>query len=134
VYDRVTGCSFEPVHLISDRRAFWTSVEWFEDLFEAPEEWSGAFEFVLESYTLQVLPEQERREAIGIITDFVTPGGTLLVVCRGREPEGELPWPLTAEEVRRFEDEGLDLVAFEDYADDETPPVRRFRAEFERPL
>jgi len=107
-----------------------------EDLFEAPAEWSGAFDFVLESYTLQVLPESERREATGIIADFVKPGGTLLVICRGREtdePEGELPWPLTAEQVRRFADEGLDLVEFEDYYDDETPPVRRFRAEFERP-
>jgi hypothetical protein len=44
-----------------------------------------------------------------------------------------MPWPLTRETVLRFEDEGLDLVSFEDYHDDETPPVRRFRAEFERP-
>lgn len=106
------------------------------DLFETPEEWSRAFDFVLESYTLQVLPHPERQQAIGRIADFVKPGGTLLVICRGRdsdEPEGALPWPLTEETVRQFEDEGLVLVEFEDYYDDETPPVRRFRAEFERP-
>lgn len=106
------------------------------DLFEAPEEWSRAFDFVLESYTLQVLPQSERRQAVRRIADFVTPGGTLLVICRGREadqPAGELPWPLEKETLLRFEDAGLELVKFEDYYDDETPPVRRFRAEFERP-
>lgn len=107
-----------------------------EDLFEAPEHWSRAFDFVLESYTLQVLPRPERYRAIRTIADFVKPGGTVLVVCRGRdaeEREGDLPWPLTRETVMRFTDEGLRLVAFEDYDDDEDPPVRRFRAEFERP-
>lgn len=107
-----------------------------EDLFEAPEDWSRAFDFVLESYTLQVLPRPERYRAIRSIAEFVKPGGTALVVCRGRdedEPEGDLPWPLTKETVMRFEDEGLRLVAFDDYDDDEDPPVRRFRAEFERP-
>ena len=106
------------------------------DLFDAPEEWSRAFDFVLESYTLQVLPQPERREAIPIVADFVAPGGTLLVIFRGRdadEPQGNLPWPLTPETVRRFENHGLELIEFEDYLDDETPPVRRFRVEFERP-
>jgi SAM-dependent methyltransferase len=106
------------------------------DLFDAPAEWSRAFDLVLESYTLQVLPDAERRRAVGAVADLVAPGGTLLVICRGRDPddpEGDMPWPLTREAVLRFEDEGLDLVAFEDYVDDETPPVRRFRAEFERP-
>lgn len=106
------------------------------DLFDAPDAWSRSFEFVLESYTLQTLPSAEQRRAIQAIADFVAPGGTLLVICRGREPddpEGEMPWPLTEETVLRFEEAGLDLVEFEDYVDDETPPVRRFRAEFERP-
>lgn len=106
------------------------------DLFEPPTEWSRAFDFVLESYTLQVLPGPERRRAIDVVADFVAPGGTLLVICRGRdpnEPEGRLPWPLTRETVLRFEDGGLDLVNFEEYYDDESPPVRRFRVEFERP-
>lgn len=107
-----------------------------EDLFDARDDWVRAFDFVLESYTLQVLPQPERYQAIRAIADFVKPGGRLLVICRGREPEeqeGDLPWPLTKETVLRFEDEGLELVEFEDYHDDETPPVRRFRAEFHRP-
>ncbi|ESS09327.1 MAG: hypothetical protein A07HN63_00959, partial [uncultured archaeon A07HN63] len=107
-----------------------------KDLFDAPDDWERAFDFVLESYTLQVLPQSERYEAIRTIADFVKPDGRLLVICRGREatePEGDLPWPLTKETLLRFEDEGLELVEFEDYYDNETPPVRRFRAEFERP-
>lgn len=91
---------------------------------------------MLESYTLQVLPQPERRRAIPIIADFVAPGGTLLVICRGRdadEPEGDLPWPVTKETIHRFEEDGLDLIEFEDYHDSETPPVRRFRVTFERP-
>jgi len=107
-----------------------------EDLFDAPADWSRSFDFVLESYTLQVLPRPERRRAVRAIADFVKPDGTLLVICRGRDAdrsEGDLPWPLRKETVMRFEDRGLELVGFEDYHDDETPPVRRFRAEFERP-
>jgi hypothetical protein len=90
---------------------------------------------VVESYTLQALPDAERERAFAPIADFVAPGGTLLVICRGRDADedaGRLPWPLTREEVRRFENEGLNLVAFDDFHDDRTPPVRRFRAEFER--
>jgi len=34
--------------------------------------------------------------------------------------------------VLQFEEHGLDLIAFEDYADEESPPVRRFRATFRR--
>ncbi len=113
-----------------------TAIYRVADLFEAPAEWTRAFGFVLESYTLQVLPPAERSEAIRHIADFVRPGGTLLIITRGRdpnEPEGELPWPLTEETVRQFEAHGLDLVQFEDYVDDENPPVRRFRAQFQRP-
>jgi len=114
-----------------------TAVEWFRtrfpasrstylvaDLFDAPSDWSGAFDFVLESYTLQVLPQPERRQAIPIIANFVAPGGTLLVICRGRDPddpEGDLPWPLPKDTVLHFEDHGLDLVDFEDYFDDAPP-------------
>lgn len=105
------------------------------DLFAAPQRWARAFDFVLESYTLQVLPDAEQDAAIPIIADFVAPDGTLLVICRGRDPgdpKGELPWPLTRDTVLQFEEHGLDLVAFEDYHDEESPPVRRFRATFHR--
>ena len=105
------------------------------DLFSAPGEWQGHFDFVLESYTLQVLPPELRREAIRCIGSFVAPGGTLLVIARGREPgesEGKMPWPLTKAELSLFETHDLKQVSFEDYMDSEDPPVRRFRATYVR--
>lgn len=105
------------------------------DLFQAPVEWQGKFDFVLESYTLQVLSADIRREAIARICGFVAQGGTLLVVTRGRDPsdpEGSMPWPLTREEVEGFAQCGMKEVLFEDYFDQEEPPVRRFRAVYEK--
>jgi SAM-dependent methyltransferase len=106
-----------------------------EDLFQAPKTWKGSFDFVFESYTLQVLLPDLRRTAIQCISGFVAPGGTLLVIVRGREPEepkGEMPWPLVREELRAFEACGLREAHFEEYLDKEDPPVRRFRAEYRR--
>jgi len=105
------------------------------DLFSAPDEWQGKFAFVLESYTLQVLPLYLRAEAVRCIASFVAPGGTLLVIARGREPEepeGKMPWPVTAKELSLFQTHGLKQVAFEDYVDKEDPPVRRFRVTYLR--
>lgn len=105
------------------------------DLFSAPTEWEAEFQFVLESYTLQVLPPNIRADAARCIATFVAPGGTLLVIARGRkpsEPEGKMPWPLTRNELSLFKAGGLKEVSFEDYMDSEDPPVHRFRATYRR--
>ena len=105
------------------------------DLFSKPTEWEAKFDFVLESYTLQVLPPNLRADAARCIASFVATGGTLLVIARGREPnepEGKMPWPLTKDELSLFETQGLKKVTFEDYMDSEDPPVRRFRATYRR--
>jgi hypothetical protein len=105
------------------------------DLFSAPTEWKARFDFVLESYTLQVLPQTLRAEAVRCIASFVAAGGTLCALARGREssePEGKMPWPLTKDELSLFEDQGLKKLSFEDYLDREDPPVRRFRAVYRR--
>ena len=101
------------------------------DLLEPPREWSRGFDFVLESYTLQALPEAIRRRALERVAGFVATDGVLLVICRGRDPgdpPGELPWPLTRREVEALASLGLRERLFEDFRDDEEPPVRRFRA------
>jgi SAM-dependent methyltransferase len=105
------------------------------DLLQPPEGWANAFDFVLESYTLQVLPSRLREEAACRVADFVAPNGTLLVIARGREPgeeEGTMPWPLTRPEMEVFKKAGLAELRFEDYLDNEHPPVRRFRAAYGR--
>jgi SAM-dependent methyltransferase len=105
------------------------------DLFNAPVEWLAAFSFVAEAYTLQSLPPALRDSAIAHTAGFVAPGGRLLVIARGRdrtEPQGEMPWPLTRAELSRFRHHRLIEISFEDYLDREEPPVRRFRAVYER--
>ncbi len=101
------------------------------DLFESPALWNAAFDMVVESYTLQVLPSELRPGAIERISRFAAPEGTLLVICRGRNPEehpGKMPWPLTKHELNGFKMHGLKEISFDDFQDDEDPPVRRFRA------
>jgi len=105
------------------------------DLLSPPENWRGSFDFMLESYTLQVLPRDLRPQAIASVAGFVKPHGHLLVIARGRDardPEGEMPWPLLRGELDPFLELGLELVSFEDYFDHEQPPTRRFRALFHR--
>lgn len=92
---------------------------------------SQGFDFVLESYTLQVLPPELRSVAISKISHLIARLGQLLVIARGREetdPPGQMPYPLTRRELAIFEDWGLSSQSFEDYLDQENPPVRRFRA------
>ena len=106
-----------------------------QDLFESPPSWDRAFDFVLEVYTLQVLPPELRTKAIELIARYTATGGTLLVICRGREPRddpGQMPWPVMRNELKLFEQQGLQEVSFEDFLDDENPPVRRFRAVYQR--
>lgn len=85
-----------------------TCIEWFRrrfphspveystaDLFMLPSSWQRAFDFVLESYTLQVLDEL-RPNAIQQIFECVASDGTLLVISRGRnegDEPGKMPWP-----------------------------------------
>ncbi len=100
------------------------------DLLDPPDAWYESFSFILESYTLQVLPPQQRVAAIANIANLVAPSGQILVISRGREqsdPLGDIPYPLTRGELARFENLGLSCEAFEDYYDRESPPVRRFR-------
>ncbi len=99
------------------------------NLLEFPANWCGAFDLVVEVYTLQVLPPRERRFAMESLVAAVATDGTLLVICRGRapsDPAGEMPWPLTLEELGYFESLGLRREEFEDVLDEEKPPVRRF--------
>ena len=103
------------------------------DVLALPASWDRAFDLVVESYTLQVLPSEPRRRAIEAIRRCVAPGGVALVIARGRDPEddpGQMPWPLTRSELGSFAQGGLSEVAFEDYFDGEQPPVRRFRVEY----
>lgn len=105
------------------------------DLLRLPAEFQATFDLVIECYTLQVLPPAARRRAIAALRETLVPGGLLLVVARGREPDapqGQMPWPLTRDEIEAIAAADVALLSFEDFLDDEDPPVRRFRAVFRR--
>ena len=98
------------------------------DLFALPEAWKGAFDFVLECYTIQAMPPELRAQAIPKIAELVAESGEALVICRGREPVQALttvPFPLTKAELAGFVQAGLTEVEFEDLQEPGT--VRRFR-------
>ena len=107
------------------------------DLLDPPASWRAAFDLVVESHTVQALPEPLRAKAIANVGPMVRPGGTLIVLAGTRdtadpEPAGP-PWPLTRAEIDAFATGGLSAVKVEALPDPEDPPVRRWRAELRRP-
>lgn len=106
------------------------------DLFKAPMEWRGAFDFVLESRTIQALPWHLTDAAIAAIAGMVAPNGTLLVLCMGREPHEDkrgIPWPLSRAELAGFAAHGLTETQFETFDEIENRTERRrFRVMYQR--
>jgi len=105
------------------------------DLYELPADWHGRFDFICEIYTFQSLPPDLRVEAMRITAECVAPGGELVAICRGREPEQPSegpPYPLSRAEFDTLAKHGLTETDFDDLMDDENPPVRRFRFLFRR--
>ena len=133
----VTAFDVSPTAIAEARRRFPSSSVDYRalDLLSLPASFDGAFDLVVECYTLQVLSPAARAAAIESLRRAVAPGGILLVVARGREsdePEGEMPWPLIRMEVEGVAGSALRLLSFEDFLDEEAPPVRRFRAAIRR--
>jgi SAM-dependent methyltransferase len=137
---RVTAFDVSPTAIGWCQRRFPGSTVNYEagDLLDPPAAWRRAFDFALEAYTLQVLPCKLREEAMARLAEAVKPGGTLLVICRGRlpdDPEGQMPWPLLREELFALDRSGLAVDTFEELWDrHEEPPVWRFRACYSRPM
>jgi SAM-dependent methyltransferase len=134
----VTAFDISPTAIAACHQRFPLSGVHYEvaDVLNPPATWASAFDLVFEAFTLQALPPEPRHAAMRAIAPLVSTGGRLMVICRAREarePLGDLPWPLTREELATFEALGLRDGGIEIVLDDETPPVRRFRAFFERP-
>jgi SAM-dependent methyltransferase len=85
-----------PTAVVSARRRFpRSSVEYvIADLLSPPQSWAGAFELVVEVYTLQVLTGAARRAAFARTAELLAPGGRLLVIAAARaehdDPEDAL--------------------------------------------
>jgi len=99
-----------------------------------PDSWSGMFDLIVEIYTLQTMPDEAlRREIATNLRRCIAPGGSLLVICAGRDPEdepGSMPWPLTRADLAMFEQLGLQEVSFEDIPGKAPPFFRHFRVHY----
>jgi 2-polyprenyl-3-methyl-5-hydroxy-6-metoxy-1,4-benzoquinol methylase len=134
---QVTAFDISPTAITECHQRFpESSVQYIvADLFNVPSCWKEAFDIVQESYTLQVLPSELRTLAISCICQLVAVGGHILFVARARDevdPPGQMPWPLTKNEVNQFLSNGFQKITFSDYLDKEDPPVRRFSACFQK--
>jgi SAM-dependent methyltransferase len=107
------------------------------DLLNPPASWLGAFDLVVEIYTIQPLHGTARTTALAMLPRLVAPGGTLLIIAHATEesaPERDpssFPWPLTRAEV----DSAASLlhpIKIELLRNGETPPTHYWRAEFNR--
>jgi SAM-dependent methyltransferase len=133
----VTGFDISPTAIEWARRLHAGTDIKFEvaDLFEPFRGWLGAFDFVLEVYTIQPLPMEMRERVIDAIAAFVSADGELVVVTRGREDDEEpveLPWALSRKDLSRFEANGLRRTDFRILPGDGDPPLPRFVVHYRR--
>ncbi|WP_413450190.1 methyltransferase domain-containing protein [Georgenia phoenicis] len=101
------------------------------DLLDLPAAWAGAFDLVVEIYTVQAVSRDVREALVDGVRSLVAEGGTLLVVqAATEEPDDEgPPWPLTRAELELFATEGLTAVSVEEIVADGR---RSWRAELRR--
>lgn len=133
------GFDVSPTAIARARRRFPESTVDYvaADLLAPPGSWTGAFDLVVEVFTLQVLTGDARRTAFARTAQLVAPGGRLLVIARARhdhEDPGQLPWPLTRADIDSFRGHGLTEESVTELHDEGPPPVRRWCAWFTRPL
>jgi SAM-dependent methyltransferase len=81
------------------------------DLLDLPEDLVGAFDLVVEIYTVQALHGSLRQGAVDGVRRLVAPGGTLFVVQivreDGEEVGAEPPWLLDRAEMAALAGDGL---------------------------
>lgn len=107
------------------------------DLLSPPCSWAGAFDLVVEVFTLQVLTGAVRRTAFARTAQLVAPGGRLLVIAGARDEHddpGQMPWPLTRAEIESFREYGLSDQSIADVLckEEDWGLVRRWLAWFTR--
>jgi SAM-dependent methyltransferase len=104
------------------------------DLLAPPDRWSQAFDLVVESITVQALPDPPRGAALARLGEFVAPGGILIVIARRREAgtaDSGPPWSLTRAEIDSIATGGVRLASAETIEPGPVPS-RRWLAEFRR--
>jgi SAM-dependent methyltransferase len=134
----VTAFDVSPTAIDEARRRFTGSPVDYRvaDLLDPPAEWLGAFDLVVEIYTVQPLYGAARQTAIRQLPRLVAPGGTLLVIARATDDDDPvrdpamMPWPLTRRELDALTGGVLHISSLERLTDDDGTP--RWRAELTR--
>ncbi|TCC30384.1 class I SAM-dependent methyltransferase [Kribbella sindirgiensis] len=108
------------------------------DLLAPPAEWQHAFDLVVEIFTVQALPIALQPDAVKHVTEFVAPGGTLLVIAAARpddQPDADIqgpPWPLTRATIQSFATADVRLIQLTQSPSPADATVLRWRAEYLR--
>ncbi|NUR06688.1 MAG: class I SAM-dependent methyltransferase [Nocardioidaceae bacterium] len=104
------------------------------DLLDLPDDLRGAFDLVVEVFTVQALPDPPRAGAIAGVRSLVAEGGTLLAIQfrhDGSSPADEgPPFPLTRDTMLSFAADGLEPVQLEEMPPGERGPL--WRCEYHR--
>ncbi|GAA4354663.1 class I SAM-dependent methyltransferase [Angustibacter luteus] len=99
------------------------------DLLDLPPQWDGAFDLVVEIFTVQALPDPPRSAAIRAISALLAPGGTLLAVAfrptEGADPADGPPFSLTRDVMEQFAVDDVRVQRVEELGD-------RWRIEYRR--
>jgi SAM-dependent methyltransferase len=104
------------------------------DLLDPPAELLGAFDLVVEIFTVQALPSTVRHTAIANVGRMVGPNGTLVAIGMAQDerddPISGPPWPLSREEIESFASGELIQVQIADHRTPDDPGWFRWLAEF----
>ena len=131
----VTAIDISPTAIRTARERYPDSTVHYRvaNLLNAPDDLIGAFDLVVESYTVQALPPTVRAEATAAVAALVAPGGTLLVIASLRgddEPVTGPPWEMTRADIDAFAEHDLEPVLVEDVHRDQDS--HHWRAEYRR--
>jgi SAM-dependent methyltransferase len=98
------------------------------DLLDLPEDLVGAFDLVVEIYTVQALHGSLREAAVSGVRSLVAPGGTLFVVQIVRDDDEEVgaepPWLLDQAEMEALAGDGLVAESLDRLPNPDHPEAR----------
>jgi len=133
---QVTAFDISPTAIEWCQQRFPHSIVHYQvaDLFNLNSAWKNAFNFVLESRTIQALPLNLRSQTLKEIADLVAENGKLLMVTRYREteaaPDGP-PWALSEQELNQFQEFGLAEIKRDEFFEADKN-ITQLRLEYRR--